>query len=126
MVGASGFEPPASWSRTRRSTRLSHAPINKQFNRLHPPAQATTISFVNETGKLRDLPAVHEVIDRLAPALGRFPHSVVLAETRRVLGQMRTEIRDSAANGLAAEIRVERALLALEEPSIRRVINATG
>jgi hypothetical protein len=27
VVGASGFEPPASWSRTRRSTRLSHAPI---------------------------------------------------------------------------------------------------
>ena len=27
LVGASGFEPPASWSRTRRSTRLSHAPI---------------------------------------------------------------------------------------------------
>ena len=26
LVGASGFEPPASWSRTRRSTRLSHAP----------------------------------------------------------------------------------------------------
>jgi hypothetical protein len=26
MVGARGFEPPASWSRTRRSTRLSHAP----------------------------------------------------------------------------------------------------
>ncbi len=28
LVGASGFEPPASWSRTRRSTRLSHAPKN--------------------------------------------------------------------------------------------------
>ena len=26
MVGARGFEPPASWSRTRRSTKLSHAP----------------------------------------------------------------------------------------------------
>ena len=26
LVGASGFEPPTSWSRTRRSTRLSHAP----------------------------------------------------------------------------------------------------
>ncbi len=26
LVGARGFEPPASWSRTRRSTRLSHAP----------------------------------------------------------------------------------------------------
>src|ERR1700709_1237173 len=28
MVGARGFEPPASWSRTRRSTKLSHAPTN--------------------------------------------------------------------------------------------------
>ena len=27
MVGARGFEPPASWSRTKRSTKLSHAPI---------------------------------------------------------------------------------------------------
>jgi hypothetical protein len=26
MVGAEGFEPPASWSQTRRSTRLSYAP----------------------------------------------------------------------------------------------------
>jgi hypothetical protein len=28
LVGARGFEPPASWSRTRRSTRLSHAPTS--------------------------------------------------------------------------------------------------
>ena len=27
MVGARGFEPPTSASRTLRSTRLSHAPI---------------------------------------------------------------------------------------------------
>src|SRR6266545_4584643 len=26
MVGARGFEPPTPWSRTRCSTRLSHAP----------------------------------------------------------------------------------------------------
>lgn len=26
MVGADGFEPPTSWSQTRRSTRLSYAP----------------------------------------------------------------------------------------------------
>ena len=32
MVGARGFEPPASWSRTRRSTRLSHAPKNQQLS----------------------------------------------------------------------------------------------
>src|SRR5215831_3422300 len=28
MVGARGFEPPTPWSRTRCSTRLSHAPTN--------------------------------------------------------------------------------------------------
>ncbi len=27
MVGAGGFEPPTSWSRTKRATRLRHAPI---------------------------------------------------------------------------------------------------
>ena len=31
LVGASGFEPPASWSRTRRSTRLSHAPNSSVY-----------------------------------------------------------------------------------------------
>jgi hypothetical protein len=27
MVGVTGFEPAASWSRTKRSTNLSHTPI---------------------------------------------------------------------------------------------------
>lgn len=27
MVGATGFEPAASWSRTKRATKLRHAPI---------------------------------------------------------------------------------------------------
>ena len=31
LVGAGGFEPPASASRTLRSTRLSHAPFTKPF-----------------------------------------------------------------------------------------------
>lgn len=26
MVGVRGFEPPASWSRTKHSTKLSHTP----------------------------------------------------------------------------------------------------
>ncbi len=30
MVGARGFEPPTPWSRTRCSTRLSHAPTEKR------------------------------------------------------------------------------------------------
>ena len=43
MVGARGFEPPASWSRTRRSTRLSHAPTNCEPLYLNPqlPHSAT-------------------------------------------------------------------------------------
>jgi hypothetical protein len=31
MVGARGFEPPASWSRTRRATRLRYAPKNHPY-----------------------------------------------------------------------------------------------
>jgi hypothetical protein len=27
MVGATGFEPATSWSQTKRSTKLSYAPI---------------------------------------------------------------------------------------------------
>src|SRR5437870_1613067 len=30
LVGARGFEPPTPWSRTRCSTRLSHAPLSNQ------------------------------------------------------------------------------------------------
>ncbi len=29
MVGARGFEPPASWSRTKRATKLRYAPPNQ-------------------------------------------------------------------------------------------------
>ncbi len=28
MVGARGFEPPASWTQTRHATRLRHAPTS--------------------------------------------------------------------------------------------------
>ena len=29
MVGVSGFEPEASWTRTKRDTKLRHTPIAK-------------------------------------------------------------------------------------------------
>ena len=32
LVGVRGFEPPASWSRTKHSTKLSHTPINILFS----------------------------------------------------------------------------------------------
>jgi hypothetical protein len=31
LVGVRGFEPPASWSRTKRSTKLSHTPFLKNI-----------------------------------------------------------------------------------------------
>ena len=70
---------------------------------------------------LRDLPSVHEVVERLAPGLSRFPRALVVAETRRALDAMRRE-----RNGPSVEDRVARSLHALERASLRHVINATG
>ena len=77
--------------------------------------------------KLRELPAVHEVLEELSATLERFPRAVVVAEVRRVLDEARREIRSGAPeHGFAIATRVERALAALEAPSLRPVINATG
>jgi L-seryl-tRNA(Ser) seleniumtransferase len=79
---------------------------------------------VSGDAKLRELPAVHEVAERIAaPGI---PRAVVVAEVRRAIEQARREIRSGDANGLSIEARVERALRALAAPSLRRVINATG
>jgi L-seryl-tRNA(Ser) seleniumtransferase len=82
---------------------------------------------VSENRNLRELPAVHEVAERVsAPG---FPRQLVVAEVRRVLDEIRREIRAGGANGTtqpAIEARVERALRTLAAPSLRRVINATG
>jgi L-seryl-tRNA(Ser) seleniumtransferase len=75
---------------------------------------------------LRELPAVHEVLDRLSPPPAGFPRTVVVAEIRRVLEDMRAEILAGRADGGGVEARVQRALAALETPSLRPVINATG
>lgn len=80
-----------------------------------------------ETEKLRDLPSVHEVLERLDPVLARYPRALVVEEVRRVLEARRAGIR--AGNGaaeLAIEVQVERDLDELTRPSLRRVINATG
>jgi len=85
------------------------------------------IKQVSDSGKLRELPAVHEVAERvIAPGI---PRHLVVTEVRRALDDARREIRAGAANGItrmAIEARVERALRALAVPSLRRVINATG
>ena len=76
--------------------------------------------------KLTDLPAVHEVVNRLSPALERYPHAIVVAEIRRALDTMRADIAAGRPTADPIETRVERALADLEGPSLRRVINATG
>jgi len=82
---------------------------------------------VNDNGKLRELPAVHDVAERIsAPGI---PRPLVVAAIRRALDDARREIRCGAANGIAAtaiEARVEHALRTLSVPSLRRVINASG
>ncbi len=80
-----------------------------------------------EAQKLRELPSVHEVVERLGAVLARFPRALVVEEVRRALEARRAGIR--AGNGTqdtSIEAHVERALEALARPSLRRVINATG
>lgn len=81
---------------------------------------------MSESRNLRELPAVHEVLERLSPALARFPRAVLVAEIRRALDELRAGIVAGRAAGDEVEGRVTRALEALETPSLRHVINATG
>ncbi len=79
-----------------------------------------------DTDLRRQLPAVHEILERLPPALKRFPRTLLLAETRRALDDARREIAAGKSEGLAIESRVEQNLAAWERNSLRPVINATG
>jgi L-seryl-tRNA(Ser) seleniumtransferase len=77
--------------------------------------------------QLRGLPAVDQVLSGLAHLEGRFPRRLMVNEVRRVLETLREEIRGGRyANSSSVESRVERNLEALEKPSLRRVINASG
>ncbi len=83
---------------------------------------------MTDSQPLRDLPAVHEVLERLPAALERFPRALVVNEIRRALDQTRDQIRKGVESRriLPVEERVEKSLRALETPSLRSVINATG
>ena len=82
---------------------------------------------MSETEKLRELPAVHEVLSRLEGVLTRYSRALVTEEVRRVLESRRAGIRAGNGAGQAAiEAEVERSLEALARPSLKRVINATG
>jgi len=81
---------------------------------------------VTESEQLRALPPVGEVLARLPPALQKYPRTLLVAEIRRALEDMRIEIRAARPEGPAVETRVEQSLTTLDRPSLRRVINATG
>jgi L-seryl-tRNA(Ser) seleniumtransferase len=92
--------------------------------RLRTPSH--TIEIVTTSEKLRDLPSVHVVLERLAAHPSHYPHALLVAETRAVLDEMRRELLAGQSNGNSVEERVLRRLAAIERPSLRRVINATG
>ncbi|HEY1182777.1 MAG TPA: L-seryl-tRNA(Sec) selenium transferase [Bryobacteraceae bacterium] len=79
-----------------------------------------------ETGKLRELPAVHEVLARLAAETARYPRALVVAEIRRAIEDARSDILAGRDCEPPVVVRVKSALDAIARPSLRRVINATG
>jgi len=89
-------------------------------------APARTIEFVTESEKLRELPSVHELLERLAEQLHQFPRTLLLVEARRALDEARAEILSGRNDGASLEARVRDALAGLERTALRRVINATG
>src|ERR1017187_6124846 len=93
MVGASGFEPPTSWSRTRRSSQAEPRPDIYSVIGCVALAQALTIKFVAETGKLRELPAVHEVLASLAAEAARYPRALMVGAIRHAIEDRSEERR---------------------------------
>jgi len=73
---------------------------------------------------LRELPSIDEVLQRVKT---HHPRDIVVAETRRVLEELREKIKKGAVVDLESiPQRVFTALHNLEQPSLRHVINATG
>ncbi len=82
---------------------------------------------MSDNARLRELPAVHEVVERLEDLAEAFPRALITGEVRRALAEARAELAAKAsAEAPGVEERVRAALARLARPSQRRVINATG
>ena len=66
------------------------------------------------------------MLERLGPFTARYPRALVVEEVRRAIEVSRREILAGRAEDRGVEERVMCALAAVEAPSLRRVINATG
>jgi L-seryl-tRNA(Ser) seleniumtransferase len=71
----------------------------------------------------RSIPSVHDVFLRLGDAAEAYPRELVIDEIRRVLEHRR---RSDTGNDLPVEPEILQSLSSLRQPSLRRVINATG
>ena len=77
--------------------------------------------------QLRELPSVDELLKRLASLTVRFPRELIVTETRRVLEDARERIQAGLSVNLAELGHIVTGNLdAIEQPSLRQVINATG
>jgi len=77
--------------------------------------------------RLRQLPAVHEVLTALGPETAQLPHTLVVDEIRRVLERARQQVLQAPELPLPDVVsEARRALEQLQVPSLRPVINATG
>ena len=74
---------------------------------------------------LSALPSVDQLLGRLALPPGGFPHSLVVKQIRQALDQARVQIR-AGREPAPLEDSIRRALHSLHQPSLKRVINATG
>jgi L-seryl-tRNA(Ser) seleniumtransferase len=81
---------------------------------------------VSEQEALRRIPSVDQVLTSLGERAEVYPRGLVVGEIRRALEAMRGEIRAGRPCETPAAERVLASLAALERPSLRRVINATG
>jgi len=81
---------------------------------------------VTRQEKLRELPSVDELVNRAANLAGLYPRAAVVAEARRAIDHRRREILEGASADEPLEAVLVKAIEALDRPSLRRVINATG
>ena len=73
---------------------------------------------------LKQLPSVDQVLQSLGEK--SLPHDIVVAEIRAVLAQQRESIKAGGTVDPAIRELVQAHLHKLTQPSLRRVINATG
>ncbi len=85
------------------------------------------------TNPLRKIPSVSELLENqvLRGMVDKVSHNVVVSRARVVLDDLRTELREAAADRTLPDVselaeRVARHVLEGEKPSLRPVVNATG